>query len=172
MHVCLRREVRTPISKKWSGNDIVSLRPVPAQAGSQATSPDPCGDEGRAAVCDEGGAALVYSYAHTRNLLEEVTKIDLGILKLIAAMTGHLEVRQRTAAEWEPAILVGYRVWHQLRAANGGRVTVDLEQRDLFFASLPAKTRLRPKTLTPHPKISAPKSSLTAALLTWEPRSA
>lgn len=113
-------------------------------------------DGGRAAVCEEGVAALVYSYARTRNLFEGVTEIDLGILKLIAAMTGHLEVRACTPAEWERAILIGYRVWHQLRAADGGLVTVDLEKRDLFFASLPAKSRqVRPKTLNSHAKAIA-----------------
>lgn len=106
-------------------------------------------DGGRAAVCEEGVAAFVYSYARTRDLLEDVSEIDFDILKSIGGMTNHLEVSMRTPADWERAILVGYRVWHELRAANGGVVTVDLEKRELFFATLPAKSRpLRPKTLT------------------------
>jgi hypothetical protein len=107
-------------------------------------------DGGRAAVCEEGVSALVYSYARTRTLLAGVNEIDHDILRMISALTGHLEVRVRTPAEWQRAILVGYRVWHQVRAANGGVVTVDLNNKDLFFATLPranpARTGVRSGT--------------------------
>ena len=100
-------------------------------------------DGGRAAVCEEGVSALVYSYARMRSLLAGVNEIDHDILRMISALTGHLEVRARTPAEWQRAILVGYRVWHQVRAANGGVVTVDLNNKDLFFATLPRASAAR-----------------------------
>ncbi len=56
-------------------------------------------------------------------------------------MTSHLEVRARTDAEWSKAILVGFNIWRQVRKENGGRVTVDLEKRDLFYASSPARKK-------------------------------
>lgn len=99
-------------------------------------------DGGRAAVIEEGVSALVYAHARARDFLEGATEVDHDIITMARKMTEHLEVRARTDAEWEKAILVGFRVWRQVRKENGGRVTVDLEKRDLFYASSPAVRRV------------------------------
>jgi NTP pyrophosphatase (non-canonical NTP hydrolase) len=97
-------------------------------------------DGGRAAVIEEGVAALAYAHARMRDCLEGATEVDHSVLEAIQRMTEHLEVRARTAAEWEQAILLGFKVWRELRKANGGRVTVDLVNRNLYYASTPVST--------------------------------
>ncbi|MGC4089851.1 MAG: nucleoside triphosphate pyrophosphohydrolase family protein [Polyangiaceae bacterium] len=87
-------------------------------------------DGGRAAVIEEGVSALVYAYARSRDFLDGATEVDHDIIDMARKMTAHLEVRARTDAEWAHAILVGFKIWRQVRAAGGGRVTVDLEKRD------------------------------------------
>lgn len=79
--------------------------------------------------------------ARTRNFLEGVSEVDHDILETIRGMSSHLEVRARTAAEWQQAILVGFRVWRDLRKGNGGCVTVDLQAQQLFYASAPAQRK-------------------------------
>lgn len=111
-------------------------------------------DGGRAAVIEEGVAALVYAHAKTRDFLDGVTEIDHDVLDTIQRMTAHLEVRARTQAEWERAILVGFHVWRELRKGNGGRVTVDLVKRNVFYATAPTHALKEPKRT---PKRSTPK---------------
>jgi thymidylate kinase len=48
-------------------------------------------------------------------------------------MTAHLEVSQRTSADWEYAILAGYSMFRALRQHRGGTVHADLEARTLTF---------------------------------------
>ncbi|WP_437665615.1 nucleoside triphosphate pyrophosphohydrolase family protein [Sorangium sp. So ce1182] len=98
-------------------------------------------DGGRAAVIEEGVAALAYAHAKTRDFLEGATEIDHNVLEAVRRMTAHLEVRARTPAEWEQAILTGFAVWRELRKANGGLVTVDLLKRKLFYASAPSSAK-------------------------------
>jgi NTP pyrophosphatase (non-canonical NTP hydrolase) len=106
---------------------------------------DPITDEvedgGRAAVIEEGVAALAYAHARTRDFLEGATEVDHEVLEAIQRMTAHLEVRARTPAQWERAILQGFVIWRELRKGNGGRVTIDLTKQQLFYASVPAAVR-------------------------------
>ena len=90
-------------------------------------------DGGRAAVIEEGVAALVFDYARRHGMLEGVATLDFQLLRTIKDMTSHLEVRQRTTGEWEQAILQGFEVWRAVFAARGGRITVDLDTRRIAF---------------------------------------
>lgn len=90
-------------------------------------------DGGRAAAIEEGISALIFAYAKEHNWLENVTSVDDSLLKIIMGMSAHLEVRNKTAAEWEMAILKGYNVWRQLIQANGGSVEIDMINRDIKF---------------------------------------
>lgn len=83
-------------------------------------------DGGRAIVIDEAIAAYVHMYAKDHGHFEGTDKIDFSILKTIKSFVGGLEVRQCTYAQWERAILDGYRVWRELIANGGGRVAVDV----------------------------------------------
>jgi len=92
-------------------------------------------DGGRAAVIEEGVAAMAYASAKESAFFEEATEVDHALLDNIQRLASHLEVQRRSPAEWEIAILLGFRVWRELRRHNGGRVTVDLVKQQLYFAS-------------------------------------
>jgi NTP pyrophosphatase (non-canonical NTP hydrolase) len=90
-------------------------------------------DGGRAGVIEEGITASVFEYATRHNLFEGVTRVDWQLLLGIQRLTGNLEVRRRTAAEWEKAILIGFEVWRKVRQNNGGTVKGDLRKHSLEF---------------------------------------
>jgi NTP pyrophosphatase (non-canonical NTP hydrolase) len=74
-------------------------------------------------------AALLGWSPVTRKLLT----IDTTLLRSIRHVTRHLEVRARNEADWEHAIVEGYRVWRKLREQNGGFVHIDGAKRTLTF---------------------------------------
>ena len=90
-------------------------------------------DGGRAAVIEEGIAALVFDYARRHFWLDGVSALDYQLLRTIGAMVSHLEVRECTTAEWEQAILQGFTVWRDVVSNQGGRLTVDLDARQISF---------------------------------------
>jgi hypothetical protein len=94
---------------------------------------DEAEDGGRAIAIEEGVSAMVFSYAACHGYLKDVTRIDHALLTAIGQMTAHLEVGACCAADWEHAILTGYKVWWQLRARGRGRVALDLEARTLTY---------------------------------------
>lgn len=90
-------------------------------------------DGGRAAVIEEGVAALVFDYARRHHMLAGVNTLDFQLLRTIKDMTSHLEVSECTTGEWEQAILQGFEVWRAVLAARGGRIAVDLAQRCIAY---------------------------------------
>jgi NTP pyrophosphatase (non-canonical NTP hydrolase) len=90
-------------------------------------------DGGRAIVTEEGISALVFAYAKDHASLDGVSHVDYELLKSIRVLTSKFEVSICTAGEWEAAILMGYRVWKELEAAQGGKVEVDLDNRRVRF---------------------------------------
>ncbi|TCC03967.1 pyrophosphatase [Kribbella soli] len=92
---------------------------------------DEAEDGGRAIAIEEGISAMVFSYAARHGYLENVTRIDHEFLTTIGHMTAHLEVGAARAADWEVAILSGYKVWWQLRRQGGGRVELNLDAQTL-----------------------------------------
>jgi len=81
-------------------------------------------DGGRAAVIEEGVAALAFDYARRHHMLEGVSMLDFQLLRTIKDMTSHLEVSQCTT--WRlgasnPAGLQGVarRLGRTRRAAHG-----------------------------------------------------
>ena len=93
-------------------------------------------DGGRAAVIEEGVAALAFDYARRHRFLEGVFTLDFQLLRTIKEMTSHLEVRQCATGDWEQAILEGFRVWRAVLAAHGGRIAVNLDARTITFLGL------------------------------------
>jgi len=90
-------------------------------------------DGGRAAVIEEGVAALAFDYARRHHMLAGVATLDFQLLRTIKDMTSHLEVGQRTTGEWEQAILKGFEVWRAVLAGRGGRIVVDLDARQIEY---------------------------------------
>ena len=94
-------------------------------------------DGGRARVIDEAVSALVFDYAKEHRWLEGVVDLDYQLLRTIKGITSLLEVRERSLADWQHAILVGYAVWRQVLRAGGGRVLVDQDAQSLTFVGPP-----------------------------------
>ena len=100
-------------------------------------------DGGRAAVIEEGVAALAFDYARRHHMLDGVSVLDFQLLRTIKDMTSHLEVKQCTTGEWEQAILQGFKVWRAVLAASGGRIAVDLDQRHIDYLGPPGTDQQR-----------------------------
>jgi NTP pyrophosphatase (non-canonical NTP hydrolase) len=96
-------------------------------------------DGGRAAVIEEGVAALAFDYARRHHLLAGVKSLDFQLLRTIKGMTSHLEVNKCTTGEWEQAILQGFEAWRAVVAAQGGRIAIDLDARRVTYLG-PATT--------------------------------
>lgn len=99
-------------------------------------------DGGRAVAIEEGISAMVFAYASQHRMLEGVKTIEDSVLRTIRDMTGHLEVRTKTAAEWQDAILQGFDAWRHVRAAGGGCVRVDGTARRTYFLEPAALPRI------------------------------
>ena len=106
-------------------------------------------DGGRAAVIEEGVAALAFDYARRHRFLEGVAALDFQLLRTIKDMTSHLEVRQCTTGEWEQAILQSFEAWRAVLAARGGRIAVDLDARRITFLGPSAGQELARVSLRP-----------------------
>jgi NTP pyrophosphatase (non-canonical NTP hydrolase) len=92
-------------------------------------------DGGRATVIEEGIAAFVFDYARHERFLVGVRHVDFSLLSTIRRLVSHLEVRDRTARNWERAILRSYEMWRALREHSGGAVHLDLLKRTVEFES-------------------------------------
>jgi NTP pyrophosphatase (non-canonical NTP hydrolase) len=89
-------------------------------------------DGARAQLAEELVAAATYEYAARHDYLK-VEHVDWDLLRLIKRITAPLEVRVRTEAEWEEAILLAFKVWREVKAQNGGKVRGDLIARTLEY---------------------------------------
>jgi NTP pyrophosphatase (non-canonical NTP hydrolase) len=92
---------------------------------------DEAEDGGRAIAIEEGISALVFAYASEHNYLDGVDHVDHELLQTIKGMVALLEVSVLRAADWEKAILEGFRAWRALRAAGGGLLDLDMHARTL-----------------------------------------
>ncbi len=85
-------------------------------------------DGGRAKVIEEGLAAAVFTYAAQHNYLEGTEGVSYEVLRLAKSMTAHLEVSRRSARDWERAIVLGFRVWREVRVHGEGVIVADLDR--------------------------------------------
>lgn len=90
-------------------------------------------DSGRAKVIEEGIAAFIFEYARREKFLDGVSAIDFSALDTVRRLVAGLEVRVRTAREWEQAILRSFEVWRALRDYGGGTLNLDLPARRIDF---------------------------------------
>ncbi|MFL6108094.1 MAG: hypothetical protein ACJ72L_14120 [Marmoricola sp.] len=93
-------------------------------------------DGGRSAALEEGLTAYVFSVATEHSLFASSDRVPADLIKACQRMTSHLEVAERSVADWEYAILAGYRAFRDLRDHRGGTLHADLEARTLTFAPL------------------------------------
>jgi hypothetical protein len=96
-------------------------------------------DGGRAIVVEEGLTAWIFAKAKELKFFEAQERVSLGILKTIAEFVAGYEVSQCPLKLWERAILDGYAVFRQLRAADGGWILGNRANRTIQYAPLEAK---------------------------------
>lgn len=90
-------------------------------------------DGGRAAVIEEGIAALVFDYARRHAFLDGVTDVDDKLLSTISGMSEHLEVSSAEPWQWRKAIIEGFRVWREVLKNGGGYVEADLIRKSVSY---------------------------------------
>ena len=90
-------------------------------------------DGGRAAVIEEGVAAVAFDYGRRHGLLTDVSDVDKGLLSTLSGMCEHLEVAAQPPSLWRQAILDGFAVWRELVRNGGGRVSADLDRREIRY---------------------------------------
>lgn len=90
-------------------------------------------DSGRAKIIEEAVVALAFEYARGERFLDGARSVDSSLLRTITAMTSRLEVRVRTASEWEAALLRGFGMWRLLQEHAGGSLVIDMHRRSVCF---------------------------------------
>jgi NTP pyrophosphatase (non-canonical NTP hydrolase) len=94
-------------------------------------------DGGRAAAIEEGLTAYVFTMAGDHSYFANLEHVPPSILKVCAKMTGHLEVSNRSIADWHQAILAGYGAFRHVVEHRGGTLTADLIGRTLTYDAPP-----------------------------------
>jgi len=97
-------------------------------------------DGGRAAVIEEGIAAVAFDYARRHQYLENVTDVDESLLSTLRGMSAHLEVASQPISAWRQAVIDSFGVWRQLVKNGGGQVLANLDSRTISYAELPQAT--------------------------------
>lgn len=87
----------------------------------------------RARIIEEAVSAIVFSRAKEMNLYEGIDQIDYDLLKTIQEFVRGFEVESVPLWQWEKSILRGYNVFRSLKANRGGKVTLDLVNRSLYY---------------------------------------
>ncbi len=90
-------------------------------------------DSARAIFVEEGLAAYLFSVASDDNFYAGVNQVDSEVLRSVKSIVAHLEVRTRTIAEWQRAILRSFDIWRSLLANNGGTVHLNLLERTIDY---------------------------------------
>ncbi len=100
---------------------------------------DEAQDSGRAIVVEEGLTAWIFTRAKELKFFENQERISLGMLKTIGEFVAGYEVEKCPLKLWERAILDGYAVFRQLRAAQGGWIIGDRTHRTIRYEPLEAE---------------------------------
>ncbi len=96
---------------------------------------DEAEDGARAIIIEEAVSAIVYARAKRLCFFDGLDRVDFDLLKMISEFVDGYEVASIPHWQWEEAILAGYSVFRKLRANQGGRVTINLEQRSMVYSA-------------------------------------
>jgi NTP pyrophosphatase (non-canonical NTP hydrolase) len=91
-------------------------------------------DGARAGIIEEAVAAIVFSRAKQLKFFEGLDHVDFDLLKTVKEFVAGYEVSRVPLWQWEQAFLDGFRMFRLLRDGAGGRVTLDLNRRQLLYA--------------------------------------
>ncbi|MEM7184373.1 MAG: nucleotide pyrophosphohydrolase, partial [Spirochaetota bacterium] len=67
------------------------------------------------------------------NFLQGISNVDYELLRTIKILTRHLEVSECSLKQWEQAIFLGFKVWHQLKEKCGGRIVCNMYEKTMVF---------------------------------------
>lgn len=112
----------SPVVRKLMGNKRKSDR-----------KRDKFDDGARARDTEEAVSNLIHRTAKANNYFKGAKHLDTALLHEIQGQVRDLEVRDRTAHEWETCILEAYVVFRQLLEHEGGFVDVYLDEPRLVF---------------------------------------
>jgi NTP pyrophosphatase (non-canonical NTP hydrolase) len=90
-------------------------------------------DGGRAAVIEEGIAAVAFDYARKHQFLAGVPDVDESLLSTLRGMSIHLEVASQPVSAWRQAVLESFSVWRELVQNKGGIVRADLDKGEIRY---------------------------------------
>ena len=93
-------------------------------------------DGARAALTEEGVAALVFQHAMDLNYFADIKSLDYSLLKTIREFVGGYEVQECPLWQWEKAILDGFSVFRELRVHRRGLIMADLVARSITFREM------------------------------------
>lgn len=114
----------------WSPVMRATLRPKRKRRGGRA---DRVEDGGRAIAIEEGLTAAVFAEARNHSYFSSADRVPGTLIKSCRAMTSHLEVADRSAGDWQRAILTGYRAFNYLVHHREGVVIADMDARTLTY---------------------------------------
>ena len=92
-------------------------------------------DGARAGVIEEAISALVFERAKRLHFFGNLDHVDYDLLKTVQSLVSGYEVEQAPMWQWEAAILDGYRIFRELIRNRGGLVRVDLQGRQMSYAT-------------------------------------
>lgn len=92
-------------------------------------------DGARAAIIEEAISIFIFNDAKDKNYYRnnQESNINSRTMKIILLMVKGLEVEQCTAKDWKKAILLGYDMFNNLRENKGGKLHIDLDERQITF---------------------------------------
>lgn len=93
-------------------------------------------DGARAILVEEALTAFIREHAKREKLFEKTLRLSYPIFREIKTQVKRLEVRKRSFALWERAVLDGYGVYRSLCQHQGGIVEIDLKERKIEFRPL------------------------------------
>lgn len=93
-------------------------------------------DGARARIIEEAISALVFNGAEDYGFFEGGGAVDNRILRDVKSLTEHLEVRKRTLAQWERAILSGFKVWREINKNGKGIIRGNIETHSFEYHPL------------------------------------
>lgn len=93
---------------------------------------DECEDGARATITEEAISLILFNESKRTKFFKS-GKVSKTILRIIKQMTEPFEVRLKTEAEWEQAILKGYSLFGKLVANRGGKIEFNKNNRQAIY---------------------------------------
>ena len=90
-------------------------------------------DGARAIITEEAISMIIFTEAKQNRYFENVQKVSKITLKTIKEMTNGFEVRNKTVADWEEAIIKSYDIFRFLIKNRGGTVRFDVIQNTIKY---------------------------------------